>query len=154
MTNAVWDNFLKSKLEILTGGNAGTMKIEVYKGDRHLTSLENDQAKLGFYLNCDGLRLHVVDSFTSCCFDNENIQKFELSNDQYEQRTDSVRNFLKRNQLGKYNEDEMAKMEAKRREQSNNIQQRAELCVVGSRCQVTYDLPDVQLISTSIYSKL
>lgn len=136
MTNVVRNNSIQSKLEILTGGSAGTMKVELYKGDAYVTSLDNNEAKLGYYLSCDGLRLHVVDSFTSCCFDNENVQKFELTTDQYEQRTDSVRNFLKQNQLGKYNEEEMEKMEAKRREQNENILKRAELCTIGSRCQV------------------
>ncbi|ALC42415.1 CG11242 [Drosophila busckii] len=128
---------LKSKLEILTGGNAGTMKVELFKGDALLHLLDNNDAKLGYYADCDGLRLHVVDIFSSFAFDNESIEKFELSNDQYEKRTDSVRNFLKQNKLGKYNEEEMQQMEEKRRQQAEEIQKRASLCVVDSRCQVT-----------------
>ncbi|KAH8398583.1 hypothetical protein KR222_000506 [Zaprionus bogoriensis] len=128
---------LKSKLEILTGGNAVTMKVELYKGDHYLTSLDNNNAKLGFYASCDGLRLHVIDSFGSICFENENVEKFELTKDQYEQRSDSVRNYLKQNRLGKYNEEEMERMEAKRQSQNEEIQKRADLCVLGSRCQVT-----------------
>ncbi|XP_060660682.1 tubulin-folding cofactor B [Drosophila nasuta] len=129
---------LKSKLEILTGGCAGTMKVELYKGDNHVTSLTNNDAKLGFYINCDGLRLHVVDTFASFGYnDNETVEKFELTQDQYEQRTNSVRNFLKQNRLGKYNEEEMRQMEEKRREQAEEVQKRAELCIAGSRCQVT-----------------
>ncbi|KAL7736706.1 hypothetical protein ACLKA6_015565 [Drosophila palustris] len=128
---------LKSKLEIITGGSAGTMKVELYKGDSYVTSLTNNDAKLGFYINCDGLRLHVVDSFVSFGFDNEKVEKFELSKDQYEQKTNSVRNFLKQNKLGKYNEEEMKQMEEKRREQAAEMQKRADLCIQGSRCQVT-----------------
>ncbi|XP_017865032.1 PREDICTED: tubulin-folding cofactor B [Drosophila arizonae] len=128
---------LKSKLEILTGGNAGTMKVELYKGDNFVTTLSDNDAKLGFYINCDGMRLHVIDNFANFTFDTETVEKFELSNDQYEQRSDSVRSFLKQNRLGKYNEEERQQMEIKRREQAAEIQRRADLCVVGSRCQVS-----------------
>lgn len=69
--------------------------------------------------------------------DMKNIKKFELTNDQYEQRSDSVRSFLKLNKLGKYNGDEMTKLDAKRREHTEIVKKRAELCVIGSRCQVT-----------------
>lgn len=129
-------HLLQSKLEIITGGSASTMKVELYKGDSYVTSLTNNDAKLGFYINCDGLRLHVVDSFVSFAFDNEKVEKFELSKDQYEQKTNSVRNFLKQNKLGKYNEEEMKQMEEKRREQAEEMQKRADLCIQGSRCQV------------------
>lgn len=128
---------LKNKLEIVTGGLASTMKVELYQGERYLTSLDNNEAKLGDYLTSDGIRLHVVDKFTNYCLDSKSTRKFELTNDQYDQRTDSVRNFLKQNQLGKYNGDEMSKLEAKRREHNENVKKRAELCVIGSRCQVT-----------------
>jgi len=60
------------------------MKVELYKGDSYVTSLSNNDAKLGFYINCDGLRIHVVDSFVSFGFDNEKVEKFELSKDQYD----------------------------------------------------------------------
>ncbi|KAH8258465.1 hypothetical protein KR038_011859 [Drosophila bunnanda] len=128
---------LKSKLEILTGGCAGTMKVEVYKGDACISTLDNNDALLGYYANSDGLRLHVIDSFASFCFDSAPVEKFELTKDQYEQRTDSVRNYLKQNRLGKYNEEEMQQAEEKRRLQAEEIQKRAELCVIGARCEVT-----------------
>ncbi|KAH8279381.1 tubulin-folding cofactor B [Drosophila bipectinata] len=128
---------LKSKLEILTGGCAGTMKVELYKGDTCLSTLDNNNAQLGYYANCDGLRLHVIDSFANFSFDNATVEKFELTKDQYDQRTNSVRNYLKQNKLGKYNEEEMAQAEEKRRQQAEEMQKRAELCIVGSRCEVT-----------------
>lgn len=128
--------FLQSKLEILTGGSAGTMKVEVYKGDTCLSTLDNDDAKLGYYANSDGLRLHVIDSFATFSYDTGTVEKFELSTDQYDQRTDSVRNYLKQNRLGKYNEEELQQMEEKKRLQAEEIQKRAELCVIGARCEV------------------
>ncbi|XP_001360735.1 tubulin-folding cofactor B [Drosophila pseudoobscura] len=127
---------LKSKLEILTGGSAGTMKVELYKGDKCLGTLDNNDAQLGYYASCDGLRLHVIDTFASFCFDAP-VEKFELSKDQYDKRSDSVRHYLKQNRLGKYNEEEMQQIEEKKRQQAEEVQKRAELCVVDKRCEVT-----------------
>lgn len=112
------------------------MKVELYKGDTCLSTLDNNNAQLGYYANCDGLRLHVIDSFANFSFDNATVEKFELTKDQYDQRTNSVRNYLKQNKLGKYNEEEMAQAEEKRRQQAEEIQKRAELCIVDARCEV------------------
>lgn len=128
---------LKNKLEIVTGGLATSMKVELYQGADYLTTLDNNAAKVGTYLNCDGLRLHVIDKFTNFRIDAENIKKFEMTNDQYEKRTDSVRNFLKMNQLGKYSDDAQAKLEAKRSELNESMQKTADLCEIGGRCQIT-----------------
>ncbi|XP_017072817.1 tubulin-folding cofactor B [Drosophila eugracilis] len=128
---------LKSKLEILTGGCASTMKVQVFKGDTCLSTLDNNNAQLGYYANCDGLRLHVIDTFATFSFDNAPVEKFELTKDQYDQRTDSLRNYLKQNRMGKYNEEEMQQLEEKRRIQAEEVQKRAELCVLGGRCEVT-----------------
>ncbi|KAH8402257.1 hypothetical protein KR009_010868 [Drosophila setifemur] len=128
---------LKSKLEILTGGCAGTMKVELYKGEKCISTLDNNDAQLGYYANSDGLRLHVIDSFATFSFDSASVEKFELSKDQYDKRSDSVRNYLKMNKMGKYNEEEMAQLEEKRKQQAEEMQKRADLCVVGERCEVT-----------------
>ncbi|XP_068144736.1 tubulin-folding cofactor B [Drosophila tropicalis] len=128
---------LKNKLEILTGGSAATMRVELYEGKNRLATLDNDDAQIGFYINSDGLRLHVIDSFLTLSFDNNAVEKFELTNDQYEQRKDSVRYYLKQNRLGKFNEEEMRQMEEKRREHADELQRRAELCVVNARCEVS-----------------
>lgn len=98
--------------------------------------MDNNDAQLGYYANSDGLRLHVVDSFATFSFDSAPVEKFELSKDQYEQRTDSVRNYLKMNRMGKYNDEEMQQAEEKKRLQAEEIQKRAELCVLGGRCEV------------------
>ncbi|XP_037712624.1 tubulin-folding cofactor B [Drosophila subpulchrella] len=127
---------LKSKLEILTGGSAGTMKVQVFKGENCLATMDNNDAQLGYYVNCDGLRLHVIDSFATFSFDSASVEKFELSMDQYDQRTDSVRSYLKQNRMGKYNEEERQQAEEKKRQQAEEILKRAELCVLGGRCEV------------------
>ena len=54
---------LKSKLELITGGSSGNMKMDVFdKDDRLVCSLDDDNRLLGSYPVDDGNRLNVVDS--------------------------------------------------------------------------------------------
>lgn len=125
---------LKSRLEILTGGNKNTMKLELYSGSKLICKIDNDEALLGSFPIENNMRLHVIDNIIS--FD-ANIEKFELTNTQYESRQDSVRSFLKRNKLGKYNEEEMKQIEQKRLEAEKREVERLEKIIIGARCKVT-----------------
>jgi len=126
--------FFKIKLEILTGGNAHTMQLELYNGDKFITKLNENDRMLGYYPFENGMRVHVIDNFS---YIDENIEKFELTTHQYDNRSDTVKNFLKSNHLGKYDEEEMKKLEEKRKEMIEKEKQLAELCKIGLRCQVT-----------------
>ncbi|TMW50588.1 hypothetical protein DOY81_004323 [Sarcophaga bullata] len=127
---------LKNKLQIITGGNAGTMQVELYKGERLITSLGDDSQMLGALPIDPGMRFHVKDNF---CWDisDEQVEKFVLPEEEYDQKDNTVRSFLKKNRMGKYNEEEQKREEAKRKEKEELEKQKAELCTVGSRCQVT-----------------
>lgn len=127
-------NDLQSRLEILTGGNKLTMKLELYSGSKLICKIDNDEALLGSYPIEDNMRLHVIDNIISF---EQNVEKFELTNKQYENRQDSVRSFLKRNKLGKYNEEEMKQIELKRQEAEKKELERFENITIGSRCKVT-----------------
>lgn len=124
----------KAKLEPITGGSAATMKLELYSGDRLVSRLDEDEQMLGFYSIEDGMRVHVVDNFA---FVQENVAKFELSQDEYDKKQDSVRNYLRRNRLGKYNEEEMAKIEEDRKKQEEEDAKKLEKATLGARCRVT-----------------
>ncbi|XP_062539783.1 tubulin-folding cofactor B [Armigeres subalbatus] len=124
----------KAKLEPITGGLAATMKLELYSGDRLVTRLDDDDRMLGFYAVEDGMRVHVIDNFV---FVQENVQKFELSQEEYDKKQDSLRNYLKRNRLGKYNEEEMAKLEEERKKQEDEDAAKLEQATIGARCKVT-----------------
>ncbi|XP_011179537.1 tubulin-folding cofactor B [Zeugodacus cucurbitae] len=124
---------LKCKLEIITGGNAGTMQLELYNGDRLVTSLHDDTVLLGALPIETGMRIHVIDNFNWIV----DVEKFELTDEQYETKQDTVRNFLKKNRMGKYNEEEARQKEEKLQRQKQLEQERAELCTIGARCQVT-----------------
>ena len=123
----------KSKLEILTGASPATMQLELYSGSKLVCKLDNNDALLGSYNIEDGMRIHVIDNIL---FD-QNVEKFELTNQQYDSRDDSVRSFLKRNKLGKYNEEEMKEIEKKREEAAQRELERSQKITVGSRCKVT-----------------
>ncbi|XP_058061638.1 tubulin-folding cofactor B [Anopheles bellator] len=127
-------NEFKVKLEPITGGSAGTMQLELYSGDRLVCKLDSDSRLLGSYPVEDGMRVHVVDNFQ---FIQENVAKFELSTEEYDKKSDSVRSFLRKNKLGKYNEAEMAKLEEERKRQEAEDQKKIDETAVGARCRVT-----------------
>lgn len=109
------------------------MQIELYNGDKLLGRLDNNTRLLGSYPIEDGMRLHVIDSFL---FSEDFVEKFELTEEQYNQRQDTLKSFLKKNNLGKYNEEEMKELEEKRKKAAEEEQKKAALCTLGSRCQV------------------
>lgn len=121
------------KLEVITGGGAATMQLELYNGDRLVQILSDNEALLGSYPAEDGMRIHVVDHIL---FD-QNVPKFELTQEQYEKREDSLKNFLQKNKLGKYNEEELKKMEADKNERALAEEKIVKAAVVGARCKVT-----------------
>lgn len=89
---------------------------------------------LGSFQIEDGMRLHVIDTVVNT---DPNVEKFELTTQQYDNRQDSVRSFLKRNNLGKYNEEEMRELEKKKEEATQRELERAQKIALGSRCKVT-----------------
>ncbi|KAJ9582465.1 hypothetical protein L9F63_003158, partial [Diploptera punctata] len=130
---------LKGKLELLTGGNASTMKIELYSKENVLVGkLDNDQALLGSYPVEDGMRFHVVDTFLlrNELEDLAKVEKFEMSLEDYSKRTDTVRSFLERNKLGKFNEEEMKRREEEKRKEEEADEAAAKAAKIGDRCEV------------------
>lgn len=124
---------LQHKLEIITGGCAGTMKLELYNGDTLIAYLNNDDVYLGSYPIENGMRLHVVDNIQLF---NENVEKFDISDKQYDQKQNTVRDYLKRNRLGKYNEEEMKELEQKKLEEQLEQEKKADGINLGDRCLV------------------
>lgn len=125
----------KHKLEIVTGGCAGTMELQLFSGDTLVAKLDDNDAKLGSYPVDDGMRVHVIDQFL--LVDGENVEKFELTDDQYSSKQDTVRNFLRTNRLGKYDDAEMQRLEAKKQQLKEKEEQAAKQIQVGLRCKVT-----------------
>jgi len=133
---------LKSKLELICGASAGAMTITVFdKDDRQVCSLEDDNALFGSYHVDDGMRLHVEDSSkTKGEFENvDKVEKFELGKEEYSKRTDTVQAYLKKNKLGKYNEEEMAALtkEKEEREAAEAKMVEDQGIVDGARAEIT-----------------
>ncbi|VVC98121.1 unnamed protein product [Leptidea sinapis] len=106
----------KTKLELVTGGNAKTMKLKVYdQKNNFVCDIDNDNALLGSYPIDDGMRIHVIDKFTL-------VKDFEAS--------DSTE------RLGKYNEEEMNKMKEQQQKELEEEAKLADAVLVGARCEV------------------
>ncbi|CAH0553956.1 unnamed protein product [Brassicogethes aeneus] len=140
---------LKEKLELMTGGSCSTMQLQAFNKDNQLVcNLTNDEALLGSYPIDDGMRIHVVDSFLIRNeLDFGDVEKLEISDEQYSQKSNTVRAFLMRNKMGKYNEENQSKKE----QQIQEEQDLADKITVGSRCKVTVSSAPTRL-GTVMYS--
>ncbi|KAM9813070.1 tubulin-folding cofactor B [Syngnathus typhle] len=131
---------LKGKLEMVVGALASSMDLELFStSDQLLQKMDNDNALLGSYPVDDNCRIHVIDrsggqlgEFT----DVTQVEKFALSDDAYEQRAESARSFMKKQSLGRYNEEEAAKKKAESIAKEKEQKAAAEAISVGSRCQI------------------
>lgn len=131
---------LKGKLEMVVGTPASFMDLELYSAsDRFLQKIEDNEALLGSYPVDDDCRIHVIDrsggqlgEFT----DVSKVEKFELSDEAYDKKTDSARSFMKKHRVGRFNEEEMAKKKAELAAQEEEQKSAADAISVGSRCKV------------------
>lgn len=131
---------LKGKLEMIVGAPASCMDLELFSvSDQFLQKLDDNEALLGSFPVDDNCRVHVIDrsggqlgEFT----DVSKVEKFELSDDAYDKRTDSARSFMKKQRVGRYNDEEMAKKKAEVASREDEQKAAAEAISVGSRCQV------------------
>ncbi len=112
---------LKSKLELVSGVTAASMKLEVYNSDNQLLCvLDNEDALLGSYQVDDGNRIHVTDtsggSVAGQFEDVSRVEKYEMSAEDYEKRGDSVRAYKERMKMGRFDPElQKQKEEEKRR---------------------------------------
>ncbi|CAN8031970.1 hypothetical protein HPB47_015028 [Ixodes persulcatus] len=141
VTDTVRD--LKQKLELLTGASSASMCLELRdsEGDKLVQRLGDggDDARLeSFSALRDGLTLHVSDPLLNVeeFRDVSKVAKVELSQEAYNRRNNSMRAYLQKHGLGRFNED--AQERAKRLEEEKAQKQREVLKVihVGNRCEV------------------
>lgn len=121
---------LKSRLELITGASAATMRLE-FDGQGEV----NDSKTIGdYFTSADGgdnrLGLLVRDSNTIVNVAGaSDVPKYEMPDEAYEQRNDSVRMFKMKNKLGRFSDSA----------QTNTFED--EECIkpfkVGDRCEVT-----------------
>lgn len=124
-------------METITGVTVGTQKIQLLNAAKVLIAVlddHSDSQKLSdfqvedFYtlnvLNTDPY--HVKNQYT----DVSRVEKFELTENEYDKRTDSVREYLKRNKLGKYTPDDP------NAPAPNTFETESVMINVGDRCEV------------------
>ncbi|KAM3616786.1 uncharacterized protein V6R79_023503 [Siganus canaliculatus] len=131
---------LKQRLEMVVGTPASGMDLELFGvTGNFLQKMDNNDALMGSYPVDDDCRIHVIDR-SGCQMgeytDVSKVQKFELSDESYEKRSDSARSFMKKHRIGHFNEEEMAKKKAQLAAQQEEQKAAADTISVGSRCQV------------------
>jgi len=131
---------LKDKLELITGARSQLMTIEVFdQNNVKVCDLKDNEAMLGsFPIEAQGFRLHVTDPsiIKNELEDTTGVQKFELSQEEYSKKTGTVQDFLRKNKLGKYNPEEVAKLEAEKAAQEKADKEAADKINIGDRCEV------------------
>jgi tubulin-folding cofactor B len=73
---------------------------------------------------------HVRNEFS----DVSRVEKFELTEGQYDQRSDTLRSYLQRNKLGKYSDT--------KEEAQYDFSKEASVITVNNRCEVAMDDPN------------
>ncbi|KZT20957.1 hypothetical protein NEOLEDRAFT_1139985 [Neolentinus lepideus HHB14362 ss-1] len=127
---------LKGKLELITGIPVPNQAISVlnFETDAQVAGVLDDDSKpLGFYGLRDHQVLDVMDtnpssSFTGQLSDVSQVQKFELSESEYQKRQDSVLIYKQRHKLGRF---------AEKKDEETSSQLLPEVNIpIGTRCEV------------------
>ncbi|KAH7910179.1 CAP Gly-rich domain-containing protein [Hygrophoropsis aurantiaca] len=101
---------LKAKLELITGIPVQNQQISAVDGENSAQAeiqLSDDARPLGFYGLRDKQTLKVIDtnpatSFTGQLTDVSQVEKFELSDEAYAQRQDTVLAYKQRHKVGRF----------------------------------------------------
>jgi len=131
---------LKDKLELITGARSALMTIEVFdQNDVKVCDLKDDEAPLGsFPIEAQGFGIHVTDSELRKgeLEDTSGVIKFELTEEEYSKKTGTVQDFMKKNKMGKYNPEEVARLEKEKAEADRIEKEAASKITVEDRCEV------------------
>ncbi|ODM93727.1 Tubulin-folding cofactor B [Orchesella cincta] len=124
---------LKGKLELMTGASMNTMKLELKdKDDQLIYELTDDNLTLSQVHVKSGMKIHVIDSSDNI-FDEDNPDAaFKYDEEDYHQRDESMRKFLMKNKLGKFDE-EKAKKKLEEEEKEVKL---SESIKASDRCEV------------------
>lgn len=113
------------------------MQLQLFNGDKLIAQIDDDDALLGSYPIESDMRLHVVDSVQNLLCNDASVDKFALTDKQYDERRNTVRDYLKTHHLGKYNEEEMKALEERKQQENAEQEKKAESMNIGDRCLVT-----------------
>ena len=124
---------LKGKLELITGMLCSTMDLGLYsKSNVYICGMIDNIKPLSAYNVGEGMIIEVTSSDPKSKlvdFNDPDFQHYKLDEDDYDKRTGTVREFLKKNKLGGYSDAQKASVDEER--------EVAETLSVNSRCLVT-----------------
>lgn len=130
----------KAKLEMVVGTPASCMDLQLFSAtDKFLQKLDDNEALLGSFAVDDDCRIHVIDRSGAQIgefSDLSKVEKFEITDDAYEKRTDSVRSFMKKQRVGRFNEEETAKKQEELAAREEEEKAAAATIAIGNRCEV------------------
>lgn len=130
---------LKGKLEMITGGSAATMKLSLYDcQDQFVCSLDSETLELGSFPVQSGMRLHVDDKSISK-FElsaTNTTEKFDLTEDEYDTKRDTLRSYLRQTNQGKYNAAEMQRLADVKQAREQQLATHLATLSVDKRCQI------------------
>ncbi|CAG8572690.1 16127_t:CDS:2 [Acaulospora colombiana] len=131
---------LKSKLELVTGIPARSQVLTVHRtddDDQPLATLSEDDRPLGYYSVVSGQFIKVQDTNPSASMsgrftDVSQVEKFELTKEEYEKRQDTVKAYKEKHKMGRF----APKSEETAAPSADDI---ASQMPIGSRCEVVAD---------------
>ncbi|KAJ3150129.1 hypothetical protein HK101_001987 [Irineochytrium annulatum] len=144
---------LKLRLEPITGVSAGDMRIALHARDDDSCSraplclLDDDTRMLGFYPLHDYMKLRVEDTSSAGkargarnqYTDTSLVEKYEMGDDEYGKRNDSVRAFKMRNKLGRFADGASTGSGESESKEEELFKEEAAKIQVGNRCKVKPD---------------
>ncbi|XP_041379331.1 tubulin-folding cofactor B-like [Gigantopelta aegis] len=126
---------LKGKLELITGANSSTMQLQLLDRQRKLIqSLDDDTTSLEACHVHNDMIIHVIDSDPSKSLgefeDLSKVEKYEMPEEEYAKRGESLRAFKEKMKLGRFAERDP---ESKLKEE----EEATKAISIGARCEVT-----------------
>ncbi|RHZ88458.1 hypothetical protein Glove_22g95 [Diversispora epigaea] len=130
-------NQLKAKLEPITGVPASSQSLQLYNGDTLVATLEGDDYMLGAFPVDNFMTLRIIDtnptSHRNQYTDVSLVEKYEMPDEDYSKRIDSVLAFKQRNKLGRFGDANSSNTES-----TYTYEKEAENIKLGDRCEIDF----------------
>ena len=95
----IWD--VKVKISTHCGTPAGSQRLVLKDGGQPIAHMDDDSKMLGYYSVESGMEIHIIDTdpfsqiTTKALEDVSQIEKYRMSDEAYEQRQGTVRQYIK-----------------------------------------------------------
>jgi tubulin-specific chaperone B len=131
----------KNKIEMMTGYQTADMKLKLLnKNKQVICDLDDNDKMIGFYPMEDGYFVEVDGGTnvlgSSNLPDDPNFTRYELTDAEYQQKQNTMRDFKQKNKLGQFNKERVALEEKLRKEKIEEDKLLLSAIPIGSRCQV------------------